>query len=209
MPRRKTLSDEQVMGAALERLQADGPDALTFAGVAAACGLAPATLVQRFGTRGELKRRTLHHAWDRLDARTAALSASMPPTPRGAIDLLVALSEAYGDIGTYADGLLMLREDLRDPELRARGAAWMAALVAALDRCFADDDRPIGDLMAAHWQGSLLWWSFDPREPLSRHVAGSLEQFVRSVVDAERGDQPSPLPQAPGSLPGKARRSQP
>ena len=73
-------------------------------------------------------RATLHHAWDRLDERTARLGETTSRTPEGAIALLVELSRAYGDIESYAEGLLVLREDLRAAELRARGAAWKAAL---------------------------------------------------------------------------------
>ena len=51
--------------------------------------------------------------------------------------MLVALSGDYGGIEAYAEGLLVLREDLRDPVLRARGAAWKKALSKALDDCFA------------------------------------------------------------------------
>ncbi|GHC64893.1 hypothetical protein [Limoniibacter endophyticus] len=48
----------------------------------------------------------------------------MDKSPKGAVELLVALSADYGAIDSYADGLLILREDLRDPDLRARGKAW-------------------------------------------------------------------------------------
>jgi hypothetical protein len=61
----------------------------------------------------------------------------VPKTAAGAIDLLLALSRDYGGIESYANGLLVLCEDLRDPALRARGAAWKAALSRALDDCFA------------------------------------------------------------------------
>ena len=79
----------------------------------------------------------------------------------------------------------MLREDLRDPLLRARGAAWQAALVAALDACFADTPaapRDIGQLMAAQWQGSLLWWSFDPEGPIADHVRRELVRLVAALL---------------------------
>ena len=105
-----------------------------------------------------------------------------PKTPAGAIELLVALSRDYGGIETYAEGLLVLREDLRDPVLRARGAAWKAALSQALDACFADSANAppgIGLLMASQWQGSLLWWGFDPQ--------GKIEAFVEKEPAALRG----------------------
>jgi hypothetical protein len=108
----------------------------------------------------------------------------VPHTPAGAVDLLVGLSN-YGDIDTYAEGLLVLREDLRDPALRARGARWRDALTEALDRRFdATPGTPsgIGLLMASHWQGSLLWWGFDPRGKVEDHVRQGLEAFVAAIA---------------------------
>ena len=130
MPRHKTLSDRDVLAAAHKLIHERGPEALTFESLARACGLSASTLVQRFGTKAGLKQSTLLHAWDRLDEKTASLAATVPKTAAGAIELLVALSRDYGGIEAYAEGLLVLREDLRDPVLRARGAAWKACLSA-------------------------------------------------------------------------------
>ena len=117
MPRPKTRSDEDVLDAALALLR-DGR--LTFATLAEASGLSGATLVQRFGSKDGLRQRALLRAWDHLDARTAELAAQ----PIDAIELLVGLSGQYDEIEQYAENLMILREDLRDPVLRARGAAW-------------------------------------------------------------------------------------
>lgn len=184
MPRPKTQSDEQVLDTALALLHQRGPEALTFAALSQACGLSAATLVQRFGGKAGLRQRTLLHAWDGLDRKTASLAAAVPKTPEGAVALLVALSQDYGGIESYAEGLLVLREDLRDPVLRARGAQWKAALSAALDACFSDaPDAPegIGLLMATQWQGALLWWSFDPRQRIEDHVEETLRRFVAAL----------------------------
>jgi AcrR family transcriptional regulator len=187
MPRPKKLSDEDVLEAAHKLIHERGPEALTFARLARACGLSSATLVQRFKSKAGLKQSTLLQAWDRLDEKTAGLAATVPKTPGGAIELLVALSSDYGGIEAYAEGLLVLREDLRDPALRARGAAWKASLSRALDECFSGvPNAPpgIGLLMASQWQGSLLWWSFDPRGDVESFVEDSLNRFVSAIATA-------------------------
>ena len=184
MPRPKTLSDEEVLGAALGIMQAHGPDAVTFAAVAKACGLATATLVQRFGSKPNLVQRTVLHAWDQLDRLTAGLAEVAHRTPQGAIALLVGLSSQYGDIDNYTEGLLLLREDLRDPVLRERSARWKAFLCPVLDECFAATDAPegIGLLLACQWQGSLIWWAFDPRSPVDKFVEDGLNRFVSALL---------------------------
>jgi hypothetical protein len=93
--------------------------------------------VQRFGSKPALTQRTLLHAWDRLQARTLELASSVPKTPDGAVELLVGLSHYDGDVEDFAEGLLILREDLRDPVLRNRGAAWETVLTTAVGECFA------------------------------------------------------------------------
>jgi AcrR family transcriptional regulator len=194
MPRPKTLSDGVVLKAAYGLVHRDGPDGLTFATLAQACGLSASTLVQRFKSKADLVRSTLSYAWDGLDEKTAAFSAKIPKTPAGAIQLLTLLSKDYGKIEAYADALLILREDLRDPVLRARGAKWKAVLTRALEECFAavpHAPRGIGLLMAAQWQGSVLWWSFDPKGRVEDYVADNLEQFVAAIVGT-RPAKPAP-----------------
>ena len=188
MPRRKSTSDVEVLDAAYGVMHDRGPDALTFAALSAASGLSASTLVQRFKSMDELKQRTLLHAWDRLEAQTAELASSTSRSPQGAIDFLVRLTSNYGDIEAYAEALLILREDLRRPALRARGAAWKASLVSVLDECFASAGTMtpgLGLLMASHWQGSLLWWSFEPAGRVEDYVDRSLRHFVRAMLRRE------------------------
>ena len=185
MPRSKTLSDEEVLATAHRLMHEAGPEALTFDRLAHACGLSPATLVQRFKTKAALKRAALMQAWDQLDQKTENLAGSLPKTPPGAVEMLVALSGSYGGIEAYAEGLMVLREDFRDPALRTRGAAWKDALTYALDACFAEvpgAPENIGLLLATHWQGSLLWWGFDPKEDVGVHVGKALERFINSLL---------------------------
>jgi AcrR family transcriptional regulator len=186
MPRPKTQTDDDILDVAHRLIHSEGPDALTFARMSELCGLSPSTLVQRFGTKAGLLQRTLLRAWDKLDERTAALTASTPRTPEGAVAMLVGLSRNYGGIETYADGLLVLREDFRDPVLRARGAIWKTILSKALDDCFAaSPDVPgnIGPLVAAQWQGLLLWWGFDPHMTVEAYVENGLRHFVATIAE--------------------------
>jgi AcrR family transcriptional regulator len=194
MPRPKTLPDQDVLAAALRLIHEQGPDALTFASVAQTCGLSASTLVQRFKSKAGLVQSALLHAWDRLDEKTARLAAAAPRSPDGAIELLVELSRDYGGIETYAEGLLLLREDLRDPVLRARGALWKEALSSALEDCFAETPQAppgIGLLIASQWQGSLLWWGFDPQGAVEDFVEDSLKRFVSALVTSEPASRDS------------------
>jgi AcrR family transcriptional regulator len=184
MGRGKTVSDIALLDRLLPALQDGGPARLSFAKASNAAGLSPASLVQRFGTRDGMVVAILSHAWDRLTAATVALDAEMAPTPRGAIELLVRLIP--GEVADYAvgDGLLLLREDVRNPILRARGAAWGALLATALGRRLSEEREEaqrLGWQMASVWQGALIWWAFTRDIPAGDAVERSLEDWCKSV----------------------------
>ena len=186
MPRNRTIPDDVVLSAALDIVHADGPAALSFGTLAERVGLAGSTLVQRFGSRAGLLQRALLQAWDHLDAETARADAAAGPGPAGVVDLLVDLSGEYTE-QDFADQLLVLREDLRDPVLRARGEAWIDRLAGMIDRRLterAGDTSGLGRLIVAHWQGALTVWSFTRPGPLSETVRDALTDLLQLVSRA-------------------------
>ena len=125
-----------------------------------------------------LLQQALLQAWDRLDAETARADAAAGPGPAGVVDLLVDLSGEYTE-DDFADQLLVLREDLRDPVLRARGEAWIDSLAGMIDRRLAGragDPPGPGRLVVAHWQGTLTVWSFTRPGPLSGHRSRRIDR---------------------------------
>jgi AcrR family transcriptional regulator len=199
MPRKRTITDEALLDAALLLVREEGPAALSFGALSARVGLAGSTIVQRFGTKAGLLEAALGRAWDDLDAQTAAADAGAPTGPDGVVDLLVALSGQY-DPEDYADQLLLLREDLRNPVLRERGARWLATLYAAIERRLAGDgdgptDGPdpasgLGPLVVAQWQGTLTIWGFTRQAPLDELVGAMLRDLLRRVATATQQEVP-------------------
>lgn len=184
MPRPRTVSDIDLLDGALSVMRRAGPDGLTFQAVAAETGLAAATLVQRFGSKPDLLRAVLLRAWDHLDAATEQADADTPQSVRGAVDFLVALSADYGEGDAYDEGLLVLREDMRDPVLRRRGIAWEKRLVAGLAARLGARGRPrddLGRLMVAQWQGAILWWGFSRKGRLPAAVRSSLVAWLKAI----------------------------
>lgn len=184
MGRHKLLSDDAVLDRLLAELHVAGPGGLSFSRASRAAGLSAASLVQRFATRDAMVEAVLLHAWNGLDAATAAADAALPLTPAGAIDLLMALFPGKAADQAVTDGLLLLREDIRNPVLCARGAAWGACLAGALGRRLTDDagdaDR-LGWQMASVWQGAIIWWAFRRDGESGRALRAALEDWCRSV----------------------------
>lgn len=175
-----------LLSAGLDIVHRDGPAALTFSTLAAVVDLASSTIVQRFGSKAELLRATLRHAWDQLDLRTATAAATASHDAAGVVDLLVALSGEY-EANDYADQLMVLREDLRDPVLRSRGKDWIATLAGSIEERLTDapgGPEGLGELVVAHWQGTLTVWSFARPGPLQAFVRHSLDELLRRILAA-------------------------
>jgi AcrR family transcriptional regulator len=175
MPRKRSVSDEVILDHALGVAESRGPTALTFQALSAEVGLAPATLVQRFGTKAGLLQAALLRAWDLLDAATAEADELSGAGPAGVVELVTRLSGQY-DPAEDADQILLLREDLRDPVLRGRGQAWIATLAGAVERRLPGAAPGVGRLVVAQWQGSLTVWQF--------HREGDLDVALGAAVAA-------------------------
>lgn len=185
MARHKTIPDEAVLDTILELLRETGPAGLTFARAAKASGLSPATLVQRYGDREALLEAALLRAWDRLDAETEAADREALPTPEGAVAFLMRLMPAESAEEAATDGLLLLREDIRNPLLRSRGAAWGHRIAEALGRRLSADaaeGKRLGWQMASVWQGAHTWWAFTRERPAEEAIRGALEAWIETAL---------------------------
>ncbi len=180
MGRIKTISDENVLDAVLELLMELGPDGLTFARAGNAAGLSPATLVQRYGDREALLEATLLRAWDLLDAQTEAADEEEPVTPEGAIRILLRLMPPEAAERNATDGLLLLREDIRNPVLRTRGAAWGKRLTVVLGKRL-DNNEQLGRQMANMWMGAQTWWAFTRNGTAEAAIRQALEEWLGNL----------------------------
>jgi AcrR family transcriptional regulator len=187
--RQKSVSDEAVLDAALAVMTRGGPEAVTFASVGRAVGLSAATLVQRYPTKPEFLRAALLRAWDRLETQTAELDATAEVSPNGAVSMLVTMFPAGEDAASYAESLLVLREDMRDPLLRARGVRWGEALATALGRRLTRDparQQLLGRLLASQWQGAQLWWAFSREGDPATIIGRELRDWCEVMLKGEK-----------------------
>lgn len=186
MSRTRLRSDSELLTQIAGWIAREGPDRLTFARAAEVTGLAAATLVQRFSSRDRLLQACLLQMWDELEAATVLADRAAVMTQEGAVDLLLSLSGGHeGADPEPGQGLLLLREDIRDPVLRARATRWHDQLLAALTRRLGNDQPElVARLLCNQWQGAIIWWNFRQDGPLGDWLREELGACLRLTARA-------------------------
>ena len=183
MPRTKLKSDDEVLDVAARVMRSRGPDDFTLADVAAEAGIAPSTLIQRFGDKHGLVVRAAR----RENLRFAAILDDAPRATgvEAVVDLFWSLTPGEDDEAALADQLLWLRQDLRDPELnglaRERFVMLREALAARLPPLRMSEDFALR-LLVAQWQGALVQWGVEPQGGLGDYVAESLAAWLETAT---------------------------
>lgn len=148
MPRTRVIPDTHVFAAIQRLLDRGGDKAVSFGSVSATTGLAPPTLVQRYGSRDGMVRAARLAFWDEVEHRTAlAIAGTADKGPQG-------LLKAIGPVDAGA-----VAADLRIPDLAARATGWRAAVETALAHRLGNTpkSRESAALLFAAWQGQALW----------------------------------------------------
>lgn len=150
MARPRSLSDADVSAQLLTALAETGEKGLTFGVMSQRCGLAPATLAQRFGSVDGMIRAALLLEWSRLSDAVSAIESEAIISSKGAQAVLKNLP---------APTVQMLSLSLRDEELSNAAAAWRSKVESALAirRGGGAKGREAAALIFAAWQGRQIW----------------------------------------------------
>jgi AcrR family transcriptional regulator len=117
MPQKKRIDDQSVLEKALVVISEHGPDRFTLADVGKAVGLAPATLMQRFGSKQQLLIQAAKQAAVKLKRDLEELKGKQLSWDQELIQLLSAMPEGFGSRQDIANSLGVLKLDMVDPEL--------------------------------------------------------------------------------------------
>jgi AcrR family transcriptional regulator len=183
MARTKAISDQAVLAAAATVMFAKGPSEFTLADVAKAAGIAPATLVQRFGDKHGLIVAAIAQDNQAFDRFLAEL-----PREAGAEAVVGIFASMFPDVGEdvagFADQLLWLRQDMRDPDLnrlaRERFGKLRAAVAARMPPLPISADEA-ATLVEAQWQGVLVQWGIFRHGRLADFVTASLRAWFALI----------------------------
>ncbi|VDC26089.1 transcriptional regulator [Pseudogemmobacter humi] len=151
MPRRKILSDAEVLLEARRLFAAGGDKALSFGTLARATGLAASTLAQRFQSVGGLQGAAACAGWQELIA--ALDGAARDSAGKGPQSYLKALEPG----AAMAPMLLALGQ--RDARAGELAQEWRGQVETALALRIGQGEkaRLSAQILFAAWQGRLLW----------------------------------------------------
>lgn len=170
MPRPKTVSDADVMSAAVGVLGERGMAEFTLADIARKVGLSRAALIQRFGDRDQILLAIARHEVEAT--RTYLDSLGFEPGPAG---LWRFLAEIIGSMGAgegFSVRVALAALEARDPTLKElAGRRYQMVQEAIAARLPEREDRAeIACHLHAVIAGATMQWVASPHDNLAAHV---------------------------------------
>jgi AcrR family transcriptional regulator len=193
-PRRRKAEDADVFAAMVRVMLRVGPAELTLSAIAAEAGVTASALVQRFGSKRELR-----HAHARYAATTGDIGFGAPRTARTSSPLsaLRAVTAGYAKLaespGAAVRNLAYLHHDLADPvrrrhllrlhrTARVRYEQLLAAAVAAGELRADTDVQALARMIEVTRGGSYLTWTLYRERPAAKHLREDLDATLRSYL---------------------------
>ena len=187
-PRPRTVSDATILGATARMIARVGPVRLTLADVGNEVGLAPATLLQRFGSKRGLLLALVEQSVDSVSASFERVRASHASALDAAIAAASFMAEHVRTPEELANNLAFFQIDLSDPGFHRMALEHSrrvrAGYRALLDEAIADgelapcDTGALASALQAVVAGSLLNWAIHRDGPVATWVRTDLETLI-------------------------------
>jgi AcrR family transcriptional regulator len=191
MGRPRTSSDEEILAGTARAIARVGPARLTLADVGREVGLAPATLVQRFGSKRELLlalvRRSATAAADRFPDETTRAVAPL----QGLIEAMAAMTSGL-TAEALSHHLAFLQLDLTDAEFRQLAGTHARAVRDQIRLCLdaavtrkqlrALDTERLALSVQVAYNGALITWALEPEGPAERRVREEISAVLSAAT---------------------------
>ena len=187
-PRPRSVSDAEIFAAAGRVISRLGPGGLTVAGVAAEAGMAPSSLIERFGDKRALLLAFAAGGAPALRttfARARARHANPLHALRAALRTMASTVRTRTQLANH---LAFLQMDLRDPAFRkhavAHGLALREELAALLEEAGArglTDAPPKSTARALQvaYNGALITWAIHGEGTVTDAVDAAVSMVMR------------------------------
>lgn len=188
-PRPRLLPDSEILAAAARVIERVGPARLTLADVAQEVGLAPATLVQRFGSKRALLLALVSQGASGVREQFAAIRASARSPLRAIADVARCMAGMAKSPEALANHLAFLEMDLADRDFHRLALAHARLFRAELRSLIVEAVRagelrkcPVARLanaVQAVIGGSLLNWAVHRDGKAEAWILADLETLLR------------------------------
>lgn len=187
-PRPRTISDEDILIAAHRTIARLGPARVTLADVASEARLAPATLVQRFGSKRGLLLALVEMGVNGVDACFADVRAAHRSPLAALVAAATEMTRHVKSPQELANGLAFLQLDVSDPDFH-RLAVKNSRRLHAGYKALLDEAVAVGELgpcdtarlartVGAVSGGSLISWAILREGPAEHWVREDLMMLL-------------------------------
>ena len=176
-----------------------GPAKMTLADVASQVGMAPATLMQRFGSKRGLLLAVARHSAESVGQQFADIRQGHDSALASLGAVAASMTHMVETPEALANSLAFLQMDLADPEFHrhalAHARAMRAEIRALLDAAIAAgeladcDTRRLARALHGMLNGSLLTWAVDQDGAVEKRVKEDMEMLL---VPLRRTRRPAP-----------------
>lgn len=199
MPPKKLIDDAQVLEKAIFVISEKGPETFTLADVGKAVGLAPSTLMQRFGSKRALLIKAAKHVPVKLSEDLEKLKNKDLSWNEELMILLGEVPEGFGTRRDIANSLGLLKLDMIDPELHPIARELMdkvrTRIKQLLDKAKSQGKlEPESDIDAlteeldALRHGLVIQWTLSGDGPLKQWLQKGLHNYLaRLFSTASKG----------------------
>ena len=194
--RPRTITDDAILAGAGRAIGRIGPTRLTLADVAAEVGLAPATLLQRFGSKRGLLLAFAERGAGAVTEAFAAARAEHASPLAALVAALVGMTAGVATPESLANHLALLQLDLTDPDFhrhaREQAVAVRSEIRTLLDAAVAagklaptDTDR-LARTVQVTYNGALLTWAIYREGTVADWLRGELARILDPHRPARR-----------------------
>ena len=187
-PRPREKSDTDLLEGTMRVINRIGPARMTLAEVAVEVGMAPATLVQRFGSKRGLLLAVARHGAETVSEQFGQIRREHDSALAALSAVAICMTRMVETPETLANSLAFLQMDLADPEFHrhalAHAAAMRVEIRSLLDAAIEGGELAPGDTRALAraihglLNGSLLTWAIDRDGAVEKRVREDLEVML-------------------------------
>lgn len=184
-PRPRGITDNDILVGTRRVIGRLGPSHFTLADVAREVGIAPATLVQRFGSKRGLLLALASTGTEENRLQFAALRQANPSPTAALLAMADCMRQFAATPEEISNGLAFLQIDLTDPEFHRLALANSEAVLTEIRKLIVDaikagelegcQPSPLGRALQAALGGSMLNWAI--------HRHGSLRDWIRKDLE--------------------------